>query len=324
MPQIVSCADSIPTYISITKKYPEPQICPMITARNLTKNFDGFMALDGVSFSFEDGEIFGIIGHNGAGKTTLLKIVSGLIAPSSGELFINNVDVVKDPGAIKENLGYLPEESRLYETMTAENYLAFFGEIYGLSPQEIRVRSAQLFAALSLEPDGKKIGEFSKGMKRKAAIARSLIHNPDILVYDEATSGLDPMTSRFIADYLRRLRSDGKTIVLSAHNLYQIEAICDKVMILRRGKMVAFGTMKELRDQFGSLTYTIFFSIDNPGKLTGHSKTYRQEEGFSICEAEDMKELNECTATIQDAGGCVEKIESRYASLEEMLVKIGK
>ena len=296
----------------------------MITARNLTKDFDGFLALDNVSFSFEDGEIFGIIGHNGAGKTTLLKIISGLITPTSGELVVNDIDVVKDPLALKQNLGYLPEESRLYETMTAENYLAFFGEIYGLSPQEIKVRSSQLFAALSLEPNGKKIGEFSKGMKRKAAIARSLIHNPGFLVYDEATSGLDPMTSRFIADYLRRLRQDKKTIVLSAHNLYQVEAICDKVMILRRGKMVAFGSMKELREQFGSLTYTIFFSIDDPAKLIGHSKTYRQEEGFFVCEAEEMKELNECTAIITEAGGRVEKIESRYPSLEEMLLKIGK
>ena len=296
----------------------------MITARNLAKDFDGFLALDDVSFEFEDGEIFGIIGHNGAGKTTLLKIISGLIAPTAGELSVNGVDVVKNPMALKENLGYLPEESRLYETMTAGNYLAFFGEIYGLSPQEIKVRSNQLFAALSLEPDGKKIGEFSKGMKRKTAIARSLIHDPGFLVYDEATSGLDPMTSRFIADYLRRLKSDGKTIVLSAHNLYQVEAICDKVMILRRGKMVAFGTMHELRDQFGSLTYTIFFSIEDPGKLVGHSKPYRQEEGLFVLEAEDMKDLNECTTAITGSGGRVEKIESRYPSLEEMLLKIGK
>jgi len=296
----------------------------MITARNLTKSFDGFMALDGVSFEFEDGEIFGIIGHNGAGKTTLLKIISGLIAPTSGELLINDIDVVKNPVALKENLGYLPEESRLYETMTAENYLAFFGDIYGLSTQEIRVRSNQLFAALSLEPDGKKLGEFSKGMKRKTAIARSLIHEPNFLVYDEATSGLDPMTSRFIADYLRTLKKEGKTIVISAHNLYQVEAICDKVMILKRGKVVAFGTMKELREQFGTLTYAIFFSIDDAGKLIGHSKTYRQEEGLFVCDAESMAELNECTGMISDAGGKVEKIESRYPSLEEMLVKIGK
>jgi len=296
----------------------------MITARNLTKNFEGFPALDDVSFEFEDGEIFGIIGHNGAGKTTLLKIISGLISPTAGELYINDIDVIKNPVALKETLGYLPEESRLYETMTAENYLAFFGEIYGLSPQEIRVRSNQLFAALSLESNGKKLGEFSKGMKRKAAIARSLIHDPKFLVYDEATSGLDPMTSRFIADYLRTLKHEGKTIVLSAHNLYQVEAICDKVMILRRGKMVAFGSMQELRDEFGSLTYTIFFSIADPRVLLGHSKTYRQEEGFYVCDAENMNSLNECTGLIAEAGGKVEKIESRYPSLEEMLLKIGK
>lgn len=296
----------------------------MITATDLGKKFDGFVALDGVSFEFEDGEIFGIIGHNGAGKTTLLKIISGLIAPTSGSLHVNDIDVVKDPLALKEMLGYLPEESRLYETMTVENYFAFFGEIYGLSPQAIRERSRQLLAVLSLEPNGKKIGEFSKGMKRKAAIARSLIHDPKLLIYDEATSGLDPMTSRFIADYLRTLKRDGKTIILSAHNLYQVEAICDKVMILRRGKMVAFGSLRELRDQFGSLSYTIFFSIEDPGKLLGHSKTYQQEEGFYICSAEDMNELKECTVLITDAGGKVEKIESRYPSLEEMLVKIGK
>ena len=164
----------------------------MITAKLLTKSYENFPALDGVSFEFEDGEIFGIIGHNGAGKTTLLKIISGLVTPTSGELYVNDIDVVKNPVALKEHLGYLPEESRLYETMTAENYLAFFGEIYGLSPQEIKVRSRQLFAALTLEPDGKKLGEFSKGMKRKTAIARSLIHDPTFLVYDEATSGLDP------------------------------------------------------------------------------------------------------------------------------------
>jgi ABC-2 type transport system ATP-binding protein len=296
----------------------------MIIAKDLVKKYDGFTALDGVSFEFPAGEILGIIGHNGAGKTTLLKIMSGLIAPTSGSLSINGIDVVKDPVALKGMLGYLPEESRLYETMTVENYLSFFGEIYGLPPQVIRERSRQLLAVLSLEPDGKKIGEFSKGMKRKAAIARSLIHNPDLLIYDEATSGLDPMTSRFIADYLRTLKREKKTVIISAHNLYQVEAICDRVMILRRGQMIAFGSMSQLRERFGSLTYTIFFSIADPGRLLGHSKTYGQEGGSFVCSAENMKDLNETTALITEAGGTVEKIESRYPSLEEMLVKLGK
>jgi ABC-2 type transport system ATP-binding protein len=296
----------------------------MIIAKDLVKKYNGFTALDGVSFEFSDGEIFGIIGHNGAGKTTLLKIMAGLIAPTSGSLSINGIDVVKDPVALKGMLGYLPEESRLYETMTVENYLSFFGEIYGLSPQVIRERCRQLLAVLSLEPNGKKIGEFSKGMKRKAAIARSLIHNPDLLIYDEATSGLDPMTSRFIADYLRTLKREKKTVILSAHNLYQVEAICDRVMILRRGQMIAFGSMSQLRERFGSLTYTIFFSVADPGRLLGHSKTYGQEGGSFVCSAENMKDLNETTALITEAGGTVEKIESRYPSLEEMLVKLGK
>jgi ABC-2 type transport system ATP-binding protein len=244
-----------------------------------------------VSFSFPEAGIFGIIGHNGAGKTTLLKMIAGLIAPSSGELVVNGIDVVRDPMALKATLGYLPEESRLYETMTAEDYLAFFGDIYGIEKEEIAIRTRRLFAALSLEPNGKKLGEFSKGMKRKTAIARSLIHDPKFLVYDEATSGLDPMTSRFIADYLKKLKGEGRTIVLSAHNLFQVEAICDRVMILRRGKVVASGTMKELRDQFGSITYTLWFSAADPARIDRHDVPYREEDGALACDAPDYPAL---------------------------------
>ncbi|HNX18585.1 MAG TPA: ABC transporter ATP-binding protein [Methanoregula sp.] len=296
----------------------------MITAHNLTKCYNGFTALDNVSFSFTDVGIFGIIGHNGAGKTTLLKMIAGLVAPTSGELEVNGIDVVRDPVALKATLGYLPEESRLYDTMTAQDYLTFFGEIYGLNKEEIAVRTRQLFSALSLEPDGKKLGEFSKGMKRKTAIARSLIHDPGFLVYDEATSGLDPMTSRFIADYLKKLKSEGKTIVLSAHNLFQIEAICDRVMILRRGRVVAFGTMKELRDQFGSITYTVWFTSSDPSRIDRKEVPYRQEDGGFACDAVDISGVNEISAAVTAAGGRVDRIESRYPSLEEMLVAIGK
>ena len=296
----------------------------MITASNLTKRYEGFIALDEVSFSFPGTGIFGIVGHNGAGKTTLLKIIAGLITPSSGELSVNGIDVIHSPMALKGTLGYLPEESRLYETMTAEEYLAFFGEIYGIPKEEIIVRTRRLFAALSLETGGKKLGEFSKGMKRKTAIARSLIHNPDFLVYDEPTSGLDPMTSRFIAEYLKKLKNEGRTVVLSAHNLFQIEAICDRVMILRRGKVVALGTMDELREQFGSITYTIWFSHPDPSRINPQSLKYRKDDRGFACDAGDMASLNVCSETIAASGGRVERIESRYPSLEEMLVAIGE
>ena len=296
----------------------------MIAADHLVKHYEGFTALDDVSFTFPGAGIFGIVGHNGAGKTTLLKIVSGLVTPTSGSLVVNGIDVVRDPVALKEMLGYLPEESRLYETMTAEDYLAFFGEIYGIEKEEIVLRTRRLFAALSLETGGKKLGEMSKGMKRKVAIARSLIHNPEFLVYDEPTSGLDPMTSRFISGYLKKLKNEGRTIVLSAHNLYQVEEICDQVMILRRGKVVALGTMDELREQFGSITYTIWFAHPEPSRLDRSAVPYRIDERGLACDAGGMAELNACSAAIAAAGGRVERIESRYPSLEEVLVAIGE
>jgi len=296
----------------------------MITANNLTKHYEEFTVLDDVSFTFPSSGIFGIVGHNGAGKTTLLKIIAGLVTPTSGDLSVNGIDVLKSPLTLKETLGYLPEESRLYETMTAEDYLAFFGEIYGIGKEDIAVRTRKLFSALSLQTDGKKIGEFSKGMKRKTAIARSLIHNPDFLVYDEPTSGLDPMTSRFIADYLLNLKKEGRTIVLSAHNLYQIEAICDRILILRRGKVVALGSIDELRQKFGSLTYTIWFSHPNPSSIDSKVLPYRKGEHGIFCEASDMAGLNACSSVIGSIGGRVDRIESRYPSLEEMLVAIGE
>jgi ABC-2 type transport system ATP-binding protein len=236
---------------------------------------------------------------------------------------MNGIDVVRDPDGIKAALGYLSEESRLYETMTVEDYLRFFGEIYGLDQETITSRMARLLAALSLEPEGKKIGEFSKGMKRKVAIARSLMHNPSVLIYDEPTSGLDPMTSRYIVGFLRELRYEKKTIVLSAHNLFQVETICDKVMILRRGKMVAMGTMNELREMFGSISYTITFSIDDINAIKG-CREYTFEGGLYKIPADSIDELNTCTGIIASKGGRVERIESHYPSLEEMLVKVGK
>jgi ABC-2 type transport system ATP-binding protein len=295
----------------------------MIEAHALSKDYHGVPALDHISFSFEEGEIIGVIGHNGAGKTTLLKLLAGLILPSSGDLSLHGIDVVRNPDQIKELIGYLPEESRLYETMTAEEYLSFFGQIYGLSRQEIATRRDALFSALSLQTGGKKLAEFSKGMKRKVAIARSLLHDPAILIYDEPTSGLDPMTSRFIVDYIRDLRNQGKTVILSAHNLYQVEAICDRIMILRRGQITAMGNLEELRSLFGTVSYSIYYTGGDEGRISGLPPCTR-EGGLFRVRAETLEEMNAVTRAIAAGGGTIERIESHFPSLEEMLVKIGR
>ncbi|MDD1730501.1 MAG: ABC transporter ATP-binding protein [Methanospirillum sp.] len=295
----------------------------MIEATHLSKRYRDVTVLHDVSFTCNEGQILGIIGHNGAGKTTLLKILSGLITPDSGTLTIGGIDILADPMQIKCQLGYLPEESRLYETMLVPDYLRFFGEIYGLDKRTIDTRAAILLSQLSLNPEGKRIGNLSKGMKRKVAIARSLIHDPAILIYDEPGSGLDPMTSRFIIEYLKGLREKGKTIILSAHNLNQVEEICDLVMILRRGDVVIRGTMPELREQFGSIRYEVWYLLADDTDITipeGSEKS----GNLWMSTVRSVTDLNVLTSQITSYGGVVERIESKYPSLEEILMKIGK
>ncbi len=293
----------------------------MIEASELSKRYGDVIALDQVSFTCREGEIFGIIGHNGAGKTTLLKILSGLVKPTSGSLSIGGTDISGDPIRIKEQIGYLPEESRLYETMRVPEYLRFFGEIYGLDRMTIDARADLLLTQLSLNPEGKMIGNLSKGMKRKVAIARSLIHDPSLLIYDEPGSGLDPMTSRFIIEYLKQLRMQGKTIILSAHNLNQVEEICDHVLILRRGREMVLGTMPELREQFGSIRYEIWFILPDDAVPPEGAQLH---DHLWLISVRSITDLNAMTLDITGRGGTVERIESRYPSLEEILVKIGK
>ena len=159
-------------------------------------------------------------------------------------------------------------------------------------------------------------------MKRKVAIARSLLHDPAVLIYDEPSSGLDPMTSRTIIEFLKDLRKQRKTIVFSAHNLYQVEEVCDRVMILRRGKEVACGSIGELREMFGSITYTLTFSIGDLSRLGNH-RNYKKDGIYYSVDGLDIDGMNELSLALPGAGGRVERVESHYPSLEQMLVKIG-
>jgi ABC-2 type transport system ATP-binding protein len=209
--------------------------------------------------------------------------------------------------------------------MTAQAYLTFFGEVYSMKPDEINSRIKELFRKLNLEVGDKKLGELSKGMKRKVAIARSLLHDPSLLVYDEPTSGLDPMTSRYISEFLRELRNERKkTILLSAHNLYQVEELCDRVLILQRGRTAAFGTMSELRENFGSVYYEVEFVTEEKSVLDGIITDYTESAGVISAKVNDIDSLNSLTQAVSTSGGRIKKIESHYPSLEDMLVKIGR
>ncbi len=292
----------------------------IIEINGLTKEYGDFVAVDELSFSVGKGQIFGIVGPNGAGKTTTLKMLSSLIRPTSGTIYMKGLDIGSDAVEIKSFLGFLPEESPLYEGMEVEDYLMFFSELYCVPGDLAKKRIRELLFDLALNPDGKKIGDLSKGMKRKVAIARSLINDPDILIYDEPASGLDPMTSRYITDYVRSLKRSGKTIIFSAHNLYQVESLCDRILILKGGKLVTLGTAEEIRKEYGKIQYRLEFRVKDIEEYT--ISDVREVDGNYVVITNDIDIVNRTTKWVASREGDIVEMRTIVPSLEEIFLEL--
>ncbi len=287
----------------------------MIELEHVTKRYRDFAAVQDLTLSVGDGEIMGIIGHNGAGKSTILKMIVGLLAPTTGTVTVLGHDMERDAVAAKQQIGYLPEESPLYDNMTAREYLLFFAELYGLSKAVAQPRIDELLHSLKLSEQNKLTGEFSKGMRRKVAIARTLLHDPQLLVLDEPNSGLDPLTSFFIINYLKALRQHGKTILLSAHNLFHIEYICDRVAILKEGRLLVCDTMESLRASLGRREYHVIFKTDEP-------LPYDHHDGNYIFRTSDVAELAHVLNDISDHAWALVDLSVQESALEEIYVKL--
>lgn len=292
----------------------------IIEVNGLRKEYGDFVAVDNLSFSVGKGQIFGIVGPNGAGKTTTLKMLSSLVRPSTGSIYMKGLDVSKDAVEIKSFLGFLPEESPLYEGMSVEDYLLFFSELYCIPKDRAKKRIRELLFDLSLNADGKKIGDLSKGMKRKVAIARSLINDPDILIYDEPASGLDPMTSRYITDYVRSLKNSGKTIIFSAHNLFQVESLCDRILILKAGKLVTLGTAEEIRTEYGKIQYRLEFTVDGIEEYS--VSEVKTVDGNYVVTTNDIDVVNQTTKWVASRGGDIVEMRTIVPSLEEIFLEL--
>lgn len=288
-----------------------------IEVTELRKEYGSFTAVESLDFDVLKGEIFGIVGPNGAGKTTTLKMLSGLIIPSLGSIKIQGLDIRKNSGKIKQKLGFLPEESPLYEGMTAIDYLMFFSEIYGIEKETALTRIRELLDALKLDARDKKIGEMSKGMQRKVAIARALINDPEYLILDEMTSGLDPTTSKYLSDFVLELKKQGKTIIFSAHNLYQVESICDHILIMNRGKVVSTGTMPQIRKMCGAIEYSIEFNVRDDFDFAA-----RKNNGNFITVTHDIDEFNNITGWVAKNNGKIINIKTVETSLEDIFLKL--
>lgn len=235
-------------------KYFFPQLVLGNILSSITKKNEPVVALEAISFEVQAGEIFGIIGPNGAGKTTLLKILASLILPSSGEIRVAGHDVITESLDVRQNIGIVSSEERsFYWRISGRRNLEFFGAFYNLSATKVQKRIEEITDVLEIEEIDRMVGQYSSGMKQQLALARSLLHDPPVLLMDEPTKSLDPGNARkirnFITSYL--CGNAKKTVLWATHNLHEAEKICHRIGLINKGKLIAVGTLPELRMQAG-------------------------------------------------------------------------
>jgi len=229
----------------------------MIETNNLSKYFNDFKSVDCVTLTVKPGQILALLGQNGAGKTTTVRMLTALLIPTQGWARVNGYDVVKQSANVRASVGVLTEQHGLYVRMTGIEYLDFFGEIYQLSStaREARIKYLLDYFGLS-EAARKRVGEYSKGMRQKLALARALMHEPPVLLLDEPTSAMDPESARLVRDEIARLKSSQRTIVICTHNLAEAESLADIIAIIYRGRILLSGTLDKLKEQIlGSVEY---------------------------------------------------------------------
>ncbi len=222
----------------------------MISAQDLHKAFGATRAVDGVSFEARDGEITGLLGANGAGKTTTLRMLYTLMQPDSGRILVDGLDARSEPLAVRRRLGVLPDARGLYRRLTARENIAYYAALQGLDAGAARAQIDLLLQTLGMQDIADRRAEgFSQGERLKTALARALVHDPGNVLLDEPTNGLDVMSTRALRDFLRGLRSEGRCVLFSTHVMQEVAALCDRVIIIARGRVVADGTPDELRER---------------------------------------------------------------------------
>ncbi len=236
----------------------------IIKVRELGKKFGEHTAVDSVSFDVMNGEIFGLLGPNGAGKSTLISMLTTLLAPDKGEVFVNEQSLKQRPAEVKKLLGLVPQEIALYPTLTARENLMFWGRMYGLGGSLLKDRVDEALDIAGLKDRAKgRIDTFSGGMKRRINIASALLHRPRILVMDEPTVGIDPQSRNHILETVLRLNKEGMTVVYTSHYMEEVELLCSRVAIMDHGRIIAMGTKDELRKLIGDKD-TIYIQAVNP------------------------------------------------------------
>lgn len=229
----------------------------MIHVENLTKSFSDLKrgrvtALDSVSFDVHPGEVFGLLGPNGAGKTTCLRILSTVLKPTSGIATIDGHNCSQDPESVRGRIGFMSCNTGIYDRMTAWEMVEYFGRLYGMDGDVLRDRLESVFETLQMNEIRDLLGsKMSTGMKQKVSIARTIIHDPPVMIFDEPTSGLDVLVARNVLQTIDLLRDQGKCIIFSTHIMREVEKLCERIAVIHRGRILALGSVKELEEQYG-------------------------------------------------------------------------
>ncbi len=262
----------------------------LLEVKNLYKSYGDLKAVDGISFKVEKGEIIGLLGPNGAGKSTTISMISTLLKPDKGEILYSGADIVKNPKAIQKELGIVPQEIALYPTLSGYDNLKFWGQAYGLSRDKLKARIKDVAEIIGIDERLKdKVENYSGGMKRRLNIGAALLHEPEILIMDEPTVGIDPQSRNHILDTVLKLNKSGMTIIYTSHYMEEVEYLCRRIHIMDSGNVIASGTQDELVDiiegqrqiiiQFDSVTDTL---LERLGTLDAVEKVDRNDEMVTL------------------------------------------
>ncbi|MGE3819474.1 MAG: ABC transporter ATP-binding protein [Isosphaeraceae bacterium] len=243
----------------------------MIQVEHLSKRFLDYQrgwvsAVDDVSFECQPGEVFGLLGPNGAGKTTTLRILSTVLKPTGGRALVAGHDVVADPEQVRAHIGYMSASTGIYDRMTAWELVEYFGRLYGLTGDHLKARMETIFDWLQMNDFRDTLGsKMSTGMKQKVSIARTIVHDPPVLIFDEPTSGLDVLVARNVLNKIGELREAGKTIIFSSHSMHEVQKLCSRLAIIHKGRVQAEGTPVELLERHGQpdLEELFFYLVEH-------------------------------------------------------------
>jgi ABC-2 type transport system ATP-binding protein len=300
----------------------------LIETFDLSKSFGDFHAVEGVSLQVEAGEILVLLGPNGAGKTTTIRMLASILAPTRGWARVAGFDVVKEPVGVRSNIGVLTEHHGLYTRMRAHEYLAFFGQVYGMPLKETNKRIDEILSLLELQDvSSKRLGEFSKGMRQKLALARTMLHDPIILLLDEPTSAMDPSSAKIVRENIFHLRSSKRAIVVCTHNLNEAEILADRIAIIQNGKIVAHGLPEDLKR---NILGNPIMQVELAEPLNGVKPAFPPQvkileygQNWIRYEVEDPKETNPKVINLLSASGFFVVTLTRVGrSLEEVYLHV--